>query len=469
MDIKPTICAIATPQGIGAQGTIKISGAEAIAIATQIFTPAKKEVKISELPPYTACYGYIREHKKGEVIDDVMLLVMRAPHSYTGEDQVEITCHGSPLILKWAMQELLQAGATLATAGEFTRRALSNGKMDLSQAEGVADLIASSNRAALRLARSQMKGLFSKQINALREQLIEIASLIELELDFSEEDVEFVDRSTLHTKINQVEQTILHLAKSYHDSQVIKKGIPIAIVGPTNAGKSTLLNALLEEERAIVSDMHGTTRDFIEETLFIHGQEFRLIDTAGIRHTIDEIEQIGIERALQRAQEATLVLWLIDPTATEEDPRTLYQSIGIKEEEQVLPIINKRDIAHPQRIKALQQKLQSMGFTDHLTLSAADPKDVEQLKEWLHHHFAYLDVADNEVMVTNLRQAQALEEAAQHLQSLLRHSSNNDPYFTSDLMAQELRAAIRALSTVTGEITTDDLLSSIFANFCIGK
>lgn len=463
--IKDTICAIATPNGLGAQGTIKLSGREALDTVAQIFFPIRKSVSVKEIPPYTSTYGWIKDPNTGESIDDAMVLVMRAPHSYTGEDQVEITCHGSPFILSLVIKLLLRHGARLAEPGEFTRRAFANGKMDLSQAESVADLIASTNKAALRLSLTQMKGLFRQKIEDLREQLINFASLIELELDFSEEDIEFVSREELKSRCSNITKEILALAKSYETSQVIKNGIPIAIVGSTNAGKSTLLNGLLQEEKAIVSDIHGTTRDIIEDTLFIEGQQFRIIDTAGIRQTEDKIESIGIKRALERAGNAEHILWIIDPNEAIHELDILIQSLD-SFREKITPIINKSDIATKEKISNVSNWIIKKLSNPPLTISAKTTQGIDQVRALLHDQFKHITVANDQVMVTNIRQAEALYKASESLQTV---SEGITLGISGDLLAQDLRAATSALGEVIGEVTTDDLLGNIFAHFCIGK
>lgn len=463
--IQDTICAIATPNGLGAQGTIKISGQEALSIAAQVFYPAKKEISIKDLPPYSTTYGWIKEAQEGEIIDDAILLVMRAPHSYTGEDQIEITCHGSPFILSSVLKALINHGARLAEPGEFTRRAFMNGKMDLSQAESVADIIASTNKAALRLSLTQMRGGFRKKIEDLREQLIRFASLIELELDFSEEDVEFVSREELQERCTLIIKEVSELADSYETSQVIKNGIPIAIVGSTNAGKSTLLNGLLQEDKAIVSDIHGTTRDIIEDTLFIEGQLFRIIDTAGIRQTDDEIENIGIERALSKARQADHILWMIDPTEDRDNLEGLFSTLS-PFAEKTTPIINKTDISSGKQISTILNWLTSCGFNNALSISANTPAGISKVRQHLHNLFQHITVANDQIMVTNIRQAEALQKASNALQNV---SNGISLGLSEDLIAQDLRSAISALGEVTGSITTDDLLTSIFSHFCIGK
>lgn len=462
-----TICAIATPHGVGAQSTIKLSGKDAIEIVGRLFRPAKKGVTLFKATPYSAIYGWLHDPTDGSSIDDCIVLIMRAPHSYTGEDQVEITYHGNPFISKLVLDALISLGARLADPGEFTRRALANGKLDLSQTEAVADVIASTNRAALRLSITQMKGVFHKKISELRAQLIRIASLIEVELDFSEEDIEFVPRAELLKDCQRMKQEVKRLADSYSKSEVIKNGIPIAIVGATNAGKSTLLNGLLREEKAIVSDIHGTTRDTIEDTLYIEGQQFRLIDTAGLRETEDTIENIGIGRALQKAASAELALWLLDATDTaerwDETRAALNSEVEIG---RIQPIINKIDIAQPAQVAKINTWLQEKGYSHPLEISAHSEEGIETVQQYLHNHFNDLEVADNQLMVINIRQATALNSAAEALSSV---ENGIQLGLSGDLLSQDLRAATAHLGSVIGEVTTDDLLTSIFANFCIGK
>lgn len=466
---KDTICAIATPNGTAAQGVVKVSGSEALEIVSRVFRPTNSRTLLVESEGYRAFYGWIEDSESGEKVDDAVALVFRAPYSYTGEEQVELSCHGSPLILSLVMKLLNKAGARLAEPGEFTRRAFANGKMDLSQAEAVADVIASQSRAALRMSLTQMRGGFRRKIENLREQLIHFASLLELELDFSEEDVEFASRSELLVTCQEVLQEVTTLRRSYDSGQVIKNGIPIAIVGSTNVGKSTLLNLLLQEERAIVSNIHGTTRDTIEEVIFVRGQEFRIIDTAGIRDTSDVVESIGIERSFQKASTASLVLWLIDASIPF-DQTTLEagfkQLINLTEKSKIVPLLNKRDIATDENISQLTTILQAWGLEEILTISAKEEIVATQVQNLLHHHFKHLEVAEGEVIISNLRQANALSEAEAWLNQVLTGLQTNQ---LSDLIAQDLRAAIRALSEVTGDITTDNILHTIFHNFCIGK
>lgn len=464
---RETICAVATPHGTGAQSTIKVSGAEACSIVDQIFRPAQKGITLSQADPYTAYYGWIIDPDNNGRIDDAIVLVLRAPHSYTGEDQVEITYHGNPFISQLILEKLIDCGARLALPGEYTRRALSNGKLDLSEAEAVADVIAASNRSALRLSIAQMRGLFRNKIGELRDQIISLASLVELGLDFSEEDIEIIPNDELLSKCEKLTTEVAELAKSYTTSQVIKNGIPIAIVGATNAGKSTLLNRLLGDNKAIVSDIHGTTRDIIEDTLNIEGQTFRLIDTAGLRETNDAIEHIGIERALEKAQSAELLLWVIDPQEpTDLLEKTSHILLQHKPLSQIVPIVNKCDIAPDELLDKVHHWLTKEGYSKVLTISAREERYTSEIKEMLHQHFTNLAVDDDQVLATNIRQATALKEAGKHLQAA---QENINQGLSGEIIAQDLRQATNALGSVIGEVTTDDLLHSIFSNFCIGK
>lgn len=460
--MNDTICAIATPTGRSAVGVIKVSGPDALDVVGRIFgTP------IADKQGYTSVYGWVRDPETGERIDDAIATVFRTPHSYTGEDVVELSLHGSPLILAVVMELLTWSGARIAEPGEYTRRAFAAGKMDLSQAEAVADVIASTNRAALRMSLTQMRGHFRDKMQTLRDELIEFASLLELELDFSEEDVNFVSRKELQLRCTHICQEVETLRDSYRVSQVIKDGIPIAIVGRTNAGKSTLLNHLLREERAIVSDIHGTTRDTIEDTIYIQGMQFRIIDTAGIRQTNDQIENIGIQRAYAKVEEASLTLWLIDPTDDTVDPGEVYHQLcKYTAADNIVPIINKSDIANPSQLQTSGTLLQRLGYTSPLILSACTDEGSRSVQDLLLHRFSHLDVGENQLLVTNLRQAQALTDAANALHAVINGLSDG---WYSDLIAQDLRAATHALSSVIGSVTTDDLLTSIFSNFCIGK
>ena len=356
---QDTICAIATAQG-GAIGSIRVSGPEAITITSRIFTPAKSGKLLSEQKPYTLTFGRI--YNGEEMIDEVLVSLFRAPHSYTGEDSTEITCHGSSYILQQVMQLLIKNGCRMAQPGEYTQRAFLNGKMDLSQAEAVADLIASSSAATHRLALSQMRGGFSKELTTLREKLLNFTSMIELELDFSEEDVEFADRSALRRLADEIEEVIARLANSFSVGNVIKNGVPVAIIGETNAGKSTLLNVLLNEDKAIVSDIHGTTRDVIEDTVNIGGITFRFIDTAGIRETSDTIESLGIERTFQKLDQAEIVLWMIDSADAISQLTLLSDKILPRcEHKQLILVFNKVEL-----INETQKNELASQFSEHI-------------------------------------------------------------------------------------------------------
>ena len=356
---QDTICAIATAQG-GAIGSIRVSGPEAITITGRIFTPAKSGKLLSEQKPYTLTFGRI--YNGEEMIDEVLVSLFRAPHSYTGEDSTEITCHGSSYILQQVMQLLIKNGCRMAQPGEYTQRAFLNGKMDLSQAEAVADLIASSSAATHRLALSQMRGGFSKELTTLREKLLNFTSMIELELDFSEEDVEFADRSALRRLADEIEEVIARLANSFSVGNVIKNGVPVAIIGETNAGKSTLLNVLLNEDKAIVSDIHGTTRDVIEDTVNIGGITFRFIDTAGIRETSDTIESLGIERTFQKLDQAEIVLWMIDSADAISQLTLLSDKILPRcEHKQLILVFNKVEL-----INETQKNELASQFSEHI-------------------------------------------------------------------------------------------------------
>ena len=465
MSSQDTIAAVATGSVEAAQGVIKVSGSDAVGVVSKVFSPSFPHKELSLIGGYEAVYGWVKDPETGERIDDGVALVFRAPNSYTGEDVVELSLHGSPLVLSVVLRLLVQVGARLAEPGEFTRRAFSAGKMDLSQAEAVADIVASKNRASLRLAVSQMRGGFRERIDALRNELIDFASLIELELDFSEEDVEFVSRGELMERCTAIMAEIKRLSDSYRDSKVIKEGIPIAIVGETNAGKSTLLNALLGEDRAIVSDIHGTTRDTIEESITIEGLQYRLIDTAGMRETEDTIEKIGIERSFESVKKASLTFWLIDlSSAPEEHLEAFWRNLlRHTDAERIQPVLNKKDLASSEKMIVA---LKSIGAPEPLVISAHEKEDIESLRRFLAKRFSSLNVSEGEVMVTNIRQEKALLDAHEALSFVLEGLEND---LTGDLISQYLRSATMSLSTVIGDVSTDDLLGNIFANFCIGK
>lgn len=459
---QDTICAIATAQG-GAIGTIRVSGPEAIEITDRIFV-ASSGKKLADRSPYTIAFGQVLSADKKEVIDEVLVAVFHAPHSYTGENSTEIMCHGSSYILQQVMQLLIKNGCRSALPGEYTQRAFLNGKMDLSQAEAVADLIASSNASTHRLAMNQMRGGFSKELAELRNMLLNFTSMIELELDFSEEDVEFADRKELNRLADHIESFISRLVHSFSVGNAIKNGIPVAIIGETNAGKSTLLNLLVNEERAIVSDIHGTTRDVIEDTVNIQGIMFRFIDTAGIRETTDTIETLGIERTFQKLDQASIVLWMIDSTTAQSQYKALSEKIlSHCEGKKLIQLFNKSDL-----INATQREELSVlvGEAPLLFISAKQRENTSRLEELLVQAAALPQINQNDVIVTNVRHYEALVRV---LDSIHRVQAGLRDGLPGDLLSQDIRECIFYLSDIVGEVTTEDVLGNIFKNFCIGK
>lgn len=463
---QDTICAIATAQG-GAIGSIRVSGPEAITITGRIFTPAKSGKLLSEQKPYTLTFGRI--YNGEEMIDEVLVSLFRAPHSYTGEDSTEITCHGSSYILQQVMQLLIKNGCRMAQPGEYTQRAFLNGKMDLSQAEAVADLIASSSAATHRLALSQMRGGFSKELTTLREKLLNFTSMIELELDFSEEDVEFADRSALRRLADEIEEVIARLANSFSVGNVIKNGVPVAIIGETNAGKSTLLNVLLNEDKAIVSDIHGTTRDVIEDTVNIGGITFRFIDTAGIRETSDTIESLGIERTFQKLDQAEIVLWIIDSADAISQLTLLSDKILPRcEHKQLILVFNKVELINEtQKNELVSQFSEHIGSEiESIFISAKQRLHTDELQQRLVAAAHLPTVTQNDVIVTNVRHYEALTRA---LDAIHRVQEGLDANISGDFLSQDIRECIFHLSDIAGEVTNDMVLQNIFAHFCIGK
>lgn len=459
---QDTICAIATAQG-GAIGCIRVSGPEAIEITSRIFTPAAMGKKLKDSKPYTLTFGRI--HEESEIIDEVLVSLFRAPHSYTGENSTEITCHGSVYILQKVLQLLITNGCRMAQPGEYTQRAFLNGKMDLSQAEAVADLIASSSAATHRLAMSQMRGGFSKELTSLRDQLLHFTSLIELELDFSDhEELEFADRSELCRLADNIEKVISRLADSFSVGNAIKNGVPVAIIGETNAGKSTLLNVLLNEEKAIVSDIHGTTRDVIEDTVNIGGITFRFIDTAGIRETNDTIENLGIERTFQKLEQAEIVLWMIDATDVTTQIVQLSQQILPRcEGKQLILVCNKADLVSD------IQNFPPIDFPDNvksIVISAKKREHIEELQQLLIAAANLPTVTPNDVIVTNIRHYEALTNALEAIHRVQEGLANN---LSGDFVSQDIRECIFHLSDIAGEVTNDMVLGNIFEHFCIGK
>lgn len=470
MNQQDTICAIATARG-GAIGIIRVSGNEAISITDRIFKPMKG-VALAERKAYTLTFGHILS-AKGEIIDEVLVSVFRAPHSYTGEDSVEISCHGSQYILQQVMMRLIENGCRSAMPGEYTQRAFLNGKMDLSQAEAVADLIASSSGAAHRVAMNQMRGGFSKEIATLRDKLLRLTSLLELEIDFSDhEELEFANRNELTDITQEIERTTGHMAESFKIGDAIKNGIPVAIVGETNAGKSTLLNTLIGEERAIVSNIHGTTRDVIEETANINDVVFRFMDTAGIRETDDEIENIGIERTFKTIKQAQIILWVIDSTRQQDICKDMAQQIReAAEEKKIIVAYNKTDIATEEDSQPTEQMsdIITNGRNEHchmIRISAKNNINIDKLKDMMCAAAGIPDISDNEIIITNIRHYEALSSA---LTSIRRVKEGLEGGIPSDLISQDLRECIFHLSDITGEINTDMTLENIFKNFCIGK
>ena len=459
---QDTICAIATAQG-GAIGCIRVSGPEAIEITSCIFTPAATNRELGDSKPYTLTFGRI--YDGSEVIDEVLVSLFRAPHSYTGENSTEITCHGSAYILQKVLQLLIKNGCRMAAPGEYTQRAFLNGKMDLSQAEAVADLIASSSAATHRLAMSQMRGGFSKELATLRDQLLHFTSLIELELDFSDhEELEFADRSELCQLANNIEKVIARLVNSFNVGNAIKNGVPVAIIGETNAGKSTVLNVLLNEDKAIVSDIHGTTRDIIEDTVNIGGITFRFIDTAGIRETSDTIESLGIERTFQKLDQAEIVLWMIDATNAQAQITQLAgQLLPRCERKQLILVYNKADL-----VDNIQNSIPD-NFPDNvqsITLSAKKREHIEELQRMLITSAHLPTITQNDVIVTNVRHYEALNNALEAIHRVQEGLTNN---ISGDFISQDIRECIFHLSDIAGEVTNDMVLQNIFQHFCIGK
>ena len=444
-----TICALATAPG-GALGIIRISGPQSLEILSHVFTK-----DLSKAEPNTIHYGHIKDG--AEIIDEVMVSLFRAPHSYTGEDSAEISCHGSRYIINKVLELLIQNGCRMAEPGEYTQRAFLNGKMDLSQAEAVADLIASSNKATHQMAMSQLRGQISSALGQLREQLLKLTSLLELELDFSDhEDLEFADRSELFSIAKEIDNRVTRLAQSFEAGQALKQGIPVAIVGKTNVGKSTLLNRLLKDDRAIVSDIHGTTRDTIEDTIDIKGITFRFIDTAGIRQTQDEVEQIGITRTYAAIDKARIILWIIDEEPSIKDINDMLQHA---ENKKLIVIKNKTD------------KINNNGYNllnlPSVTISAKFGTGMEELEQAIYESADIRSLTENDIIVTNARHYDVLLRAHDSIQRVIEGLQMQ---LSGDLLSEDLRQAIDTLAEITGgQITPNEVLGNIFKNFCVGK
>ena len=458
----------ATVPGTGAVTMIRVSGRDALGIVGKVVSCPGGQVESA--PANTIRYGLVRS-EDGQVLDEVMVSVFRAPRSYTGEDSAEITCHASSYVASELMRLLCKAGARMASPGEFTRRAFVNGKMDLAQAEAVADVISSSGAASLRVAMNQLRGGYSSELKALRSKLMEMASLLELELDFSEEDVQFADREKLTGLLNESRSRLLSLTDSFRYGNALKEGVPVVIAGAANSGKSTLLNALLGEDRAIVSDIAGTTRDTVEETMTVEGVKFRFIDTAGLRPTDDAIESIGIERSYKKITQAAVVLAILDLTAGEEENGALISDIvsRIKPSEQkLIVLLNKVDILAPNiNVSILNNSVSSADEkVVKIYISAKTGFGLDLLKNELAKTQKDKTFDSDQAVVTNLRHYQALSEAAGYLEKVSLGITSGTP---TELLAEDLRQALNQLGTITGEVTSDDILGEIFSRFCIGK
>ena len=455
VDASSTICALATPAG-GAIAVIRLSGNDAINIADKVFV-SKSNHRLTEAKPQTLHFGHLT-NQDVEVIDEVLVSIFRSPHSYTGENAVEISCHGSQYVISQILKTLIQNGCRQANPGEYTQRAFMNGKLDLSQAEAVADLIASTNRATHQMAMSQLKGHFSDELALLRNQLLKITSLLELELDFSDhEELEFADRTELLDLAQTIDQRLSTLAHSFETGKAYKQGVAVAIVGKTNVGKSTLLNQLLKEEKAIVSNIHGTTRDVIEDTTEIKGVTFRFIDTAGIRSTNDEIEKLGIERTYKKLNEARIILWLIDEQLSRSEIQEMLENC---EDKQVILVQNKIDI------RTIPDKLSTNNLST-IQISAKLGTNIGQLENLLYQKANIPEITENDVIITSARHYDALIHAKESITRVIKGLKAD---LSGDLIAEDLRVCLDQLADITGgQITTPEVLENIFKHFCIGK
>ncbi|MFM1753303.1 MAG: tRNA modification GTPase TrmE [Bacteroidota bacterium] len=465
-----SIVALATPSGAGAISIIRVSGQNAIEIGASVFKSIKNK-DLTQQKTHTLHLGHIID--EGKTLDEVLISIFKGPNSYTGENTIEISCHGSTYIQQQIIQLLLRKGCRMADAGEFTLRAFLNGKLDLSQAEAVADLISSDNEASHQIAMQQMRGGFSNEIAKLREELLNFASLIELELDFAEEDVEFADRTQFHELLNRIEFVLKRLIDSFAVGNVIKNGIPVAIVGEPNVGKSTLLNALLNEERAIVSDIAGTTRDTIEDELVIGGVGFRFIDTAGIRETKDVVESIGIQKTFEKIEQAQVVLYLVDGLELKQEGALDSLVVALNKTQNQYPqktivtIINKKDLISEENIVNIEKKLTTNNQKPKtIFISAKNKEGIDELKNTLLSFVNTGALRNNETIVTNTRHYDSLLKALDEIQKVKFGLESN---LSSDLMALDIKEALYHFGLITGQVTNDELLGNIFANFCIGK
>lgn len=464
INTNDAICAIATASGMGAIAVVRLSGQRCHEIALSIFKSRTRNLDKSSIVPNKAYFGDLVDGT--DVVDEAIVTFFASPHSYTGEDSVEISCHGSVYIQQKVLEILIARGARLAGPGEFSRRAFLNNKLDLAQAEAVADLIASQSEASHKIAVNQLKGGFSKELRDIRSRLLDITSLLELELDFSEEDVEFADRTQLLELIEEAISHIGRLTESFRLGNAIKNGIPVTIAGETNTGKSTLLNAILGEERAIVSDIEGTTRDTVEETFNIFGTLYRFIDTAGIRQTTEEIERIGIERTFKKMEEADVILGMVDMTKGLEKAISAIRLIVSKVDRQqqtLIVLCNKRDVARDFPCERLLSEFEDIpiGF-----VSAKDNDDVERIKRFIFNNSSLHSVGANETLVTNMRHYESLRRSKENLEQVREGIMVG---LSADLLSQDLRQALFYLGSITGEITNDEVLGNIFGRFCVGK
>lgn len=455
-----TICAVSTPSGVGGIAVVRVSGPQSIAIVNTVW----RGKSLDTVESHTVHLGIVTDCH-GDMLDQCVATVYRGPRSYTGDDVVELSVHGSRWIQRELIETLCKVGCRMAEAGEFTRRAFAAGNLDLAEAEGVADMIASSSRAAHRAAACQMRGHYSKHIALLREQLIELASLIELELDFSEEEVEFASRERLLNIATVLHQSVTKLCKSFSTGSVIKEGIPVAIIGPTNAGKSSLLNAIVGDERAIVSDIHGTTRDVVEDTIVINDYMYRLQDTAGLRNSEDVIEQIGIKRSIETLKNARIIIYTIDLNDYKDAMDDMRETVDLNHDADVIVALNKVDSVDDTRVRHVSSMVHERLPQSHIAIISTLRSETIDILKQLISNLTETKV-EGDIIVTNARHAQALEQSAQSIERVITGLESG---LSGDFIAQDIRETIHHLGTITGAVTTDTLLSTIFSRFCIGK